>query len=59
MEVAIDYFGCVPFMYASDIPHEVDIESCKHKLEELTELKISEDTNERICDDTARTFYRL
>jgi predicted TIM-barrel fold metal-dependent hydrolase len=59
LEVAIDYFGYAPFMYSSDFPHEVDIESCQHELEELDELKISEDAKNRLRGGTARTFYRL
>lgn len=59
LDVAIDYFGCTPFMYSSDFPHEVDIESCKHELEELNELKISDDAKQKVRGSTARTFYRL
>ena len=31
LATTIDYFGCTPFMYSSDFPHEVNIESCKHE----------------------------
>jgi predicted TIM-barrel fold metal-dependent hydrolase len=59
LEVAIDYFGCTPFMYSSDFPHEVDIDSCKHELEELGEMKVSSEAKDLIRGGTARTFYRL
>jgi predicted TIM-barrel fold metal-dependent hydrolase len=59
LETAIDFFGCAPFMYSSDFPHEVDVESCKHELEELAELKIDDDAKARLRGATARTFYRL
>ena len=59
LEVAIEYFGCAPFMYSSDFPHEVDVESCKHELDELSELKISDKAKDRLRGGTARTFYRI
>jgi uncharacterized protein len=59
LEVAIDYFGCAPFMYSSDFPHEVDVDSCKHELEELSELKISEEAKDKLRGGTARTFYKI
>jgi predicted TIM-barrel fold metal-dependent hydrolase len=59
LDIAIDYFGCAPFMYSSDFPHEVDIDSCRHEIEELGELKISEDAKDRLRGGTARAFYRI
>jgi predicted TIM-barrel fold metal-dependent hydrolase len=59
LEVAIEYFGAAAFMYSSDFPHEVDVKSCKHELEELNELKISDDAKERLRGKTARIFYKL
>lgn len=56
---AIDYFGCSPFMYSSDFPHEVNIESCLHELEELDELPITQDAKKLMRGGTARAFYRL
>ena len=56
---AIDYFGCTPFMYSSDFPHEVNIESCKHELAELQELPVDERSKQLLCGGTARTFYKL
>jgi predicted TIM-barrel fold metal-dependent hydrolase len=56
---AIQYFGCAPFMYSSDYPHEVDVDSCKHELEELNELEISEDDKVALRGGVARKFYKL
>ena len=56
---AVDYLGCAPFMYSSDYPHEVDIESCRHELEELGELGLSEENTALIRGGTARKFYGL
>jgi predicted TIM-barrel fold metal-dependent hydrolase len=59
LATAIEYFDCVPFMYSSDFPHEVDVASCEHELEELNELEISDDAKRKLRGDTARVFYRL
>ena len=59
LETAIDFFGCTPFMYSSDFPHEVGVASCLHELEELNELKISDDSKRLLRGGTARKFYRL
>jgi predicted TIM-barrel fold metal-dependent hydrolase len=59
LEVAVDFFGCAPFMYSSDFPHEVDVDSCKHELEEMGELKVSDEAKDLIRGGTARKFYRL
>lgn len=59
LEVAIDYFGGPAFMYSSDFPHEVNVETCRHELEELNDLKISDAAKAQLVGGTARTFYRL
>jgi uncharacterized protein len=56
---AMEYFGCAPFMYSSDFPHEVNVESCKHELHEMDELPIDEASKALIRGGTARQFYRL
>ena len=56
---AMEYFDCAPFMYSSDFPHEVNIESCKHELHEMDELPIDEASKALIRGGTARQFYRL
>jgi predicted TIM-barrel fold metal-dependent hydrolase len=58
LETAIAYFGCAPFMYSSDFPHEVDVDSCKHELAELAELKIDDEAKRRLRGETARIFYQ-
>jgi hypothetical protein len=59
LEAAIEYFGCEPFMYSSDFPHEVSAASCKEELEELEELAIDDDAKARLRGGTASRFYRL
>jgi predicted TIM-barrel fold metal-dependent hydrolase len=56
---AIDAFGCTPFMFSSDFPHEVSAASCRHELEELDELAIGEESKRLLRSGTARTFYSL
>jgi predicted TIM-barrel fold metal-dependent hydrolase len=56
---AIDHFGCMPFMYSSDFPHEVDVASCRHEVDELDRLAISDADKRLLRGDTARRFYRL
>ena len=56
---AIEYLGCQPFMYVSDFPHEVSVESCKHELEELGQLEINDEAKRLLRGGTARRFYRL
>ncbi len=56
---AIEYFGCASFMYSSDYPHEVDVASCKHELEALNELEISDEDKKLLRGGTARKFYKL
>jgi predicted TIM-barrel fold metal-dependent hydrolase len=57
--VAIEHFGCTPFMFSSDFPHEVSAASCRHELEELDELTLDDATKARLRGGTARDFYRL
>lgn len=33
--------GAFPFLYASDFPHEVDVDSCRHEIEEFAEIGLS------------------
>ena len=56
---AIGYFGCTPFMFSSDFPHEVSATSCAHELEELDELDLAEEAKQALRGETARRFYRL
>ena len=59
LTTCIDYFDCAPFMYSSDFPHEVNIESCRHELEELGELPISEEAKRLLRGGTAQKFYKF
>jgi predicted TIM-barrel fold metal-dependent hydrolase len=56
---AMEYFGCAPFMYSSDFPHEVNVKSCLHELEELNELPIDAESRGLLRGGTARKFYKL
>ena len=59
LATAINYFGCTPFMFSSDFPHEVSAASCKHELAELDELDLDQGTKRLLRGGTARKFYRL
>jgi hypothetical protein len=54
----IEYFHCSPFMYSSDFPHEVGIESCRREILELEKLAISDLAKQTLRGDNARRFYR-
>ena len=51
--------GCFPFIYASDFPHEVDVDSCRHEIEEFGELGLTADQQALVLGGNARTFYGL
>ena len=57
---AVNMFGSSPFMYSSDFPHEVTIETCK---EEIRELLASEELTqldkEAVLYRNAERFYAL
>lgn len=59
LTTAINYFECEPFMYSSDFPHEVNVKSCLHELEELNELPVSDEARALLRGGTARKFYKL
>jgi predicted TIM-barrel fold metal-dependent hydrolase len=56
---AITTFGGVPFMYSSDFPHEVSVDSCVRELEELDELPVAIEAKALLRSGTASRFYRL
>lgn len=57
---AIKLVGAKPFMFSSDFPHEVNIESCRHEVEELlSDESISRTDAEAILFDNAATYYGL
>jgi predicted TIM-barrel fold metal-dependent hydrolase len=49
---ALKIVGNRPFLYSSDFPHEVTLESCKHDIDELME------SDELGGDDKAAMLYR-
>ena len=59
LAAAIGYFGCTPFMFSSDFPHEVSAESCRKELEELDELDLDLQAKRLLRGGTAKKFYRL
>jgi predicted TIM-barrel fold metal-dependent hydrolase len=59
LEHAIARFGGVPFMYSSDFPHEVSVDSCAHELGELDELPVALEAKALLRGGTASRFYRL
>lgn len=57
---AVKVFGPKPFLYSSDFPHEVTLESCRHEIEELLESEeLSREAKQAILGDNSRQFYRL
>ncbi len=57
---AIKLVGPDPFMFSSDFPHEVNIESCRHEVDELlSDDDISRADAEAILFDNASKFYAL
>lgn len=55
----IEMVGDGPFMFSSDFPHEVNLSTIRHELEELLENgKIPDSTKTAILRDNAQRFYR-
>ena len=47
-------------LYSSDFPHEVNVERCRHELEELAERSdLSPSLKAGLLADNARRFYGL
>jgi predicted TIM-barrel fold metal-dependent hydrolase len=59
LTTAIDDFGCAPFMYSSDFPHEVSAASCRKELDALDALPIDDAAKADLRGGTAQRFYRL
>jgi predicted TIM-barrel fold metal-dependent hydrolase len=55
----VEYVGCTPFMYSSDFPHEVDVETCRHEIETLRDSSLSDTSKKAILSETAKRFYGL
>jgi predicted TIM-barrel fold metal-dependent hydrolase len=59
LPAVIDMVGDGPFMFSSDFPHEVNLGTIRHELEELLENgKIPDSTKSAILRDNAQRFYR-
>jgi uncharacterized protein len=57
---ALKLLGNKPFLYSSDFPHEVTLESCKRDIGELMESEdISADDKSAMLYRNAETFYQL
>jgi predicted TIM-barrel fold metal-dependent hydrolase len=57
---AMKLVGNKPFLYSSDFPHEVTLESCKHDIEELMESnEITEEDKTAMLARNAERFYVL
>jgi hypothetical protein len=55
----IDMVGDGAFMFSSDFPHEVNLLTIRHELEELLENgKIPDSTKTAILRDNAQRYYR-
>lgn len=60
MPFALKVVGNRPFLYSSDFPHEVTLESCKHDIEELLESdEITDDDKTAMLYRNAERFYQL
>ena len=57
---AIDEFGCNPFLYSSDFPHEVTLESCKEEIADIaTNTAVKPEDREAILAGNSTKLYRL
>ncbi len=57
---AVKQFGREAFVFSSDFPHEVNIESCKHEIEELLENdELTDEDKQAILFDNSIRFYGL
>jgi hypothetical protein len=60
MPFALKVVGNRGFLYSSDFPHEVTLESCKHDIEELMESdEITAEDKTAMLYRNAEEFYRL
>lgn len=57
---AVRRVGAEPFVFSSDFPHEVNVETCKHEVEEIVESDVIDETaKHRIFFGNAARFYGL
>jgi len=58
LATAVEMIGHEPFMYSSDFPHEVNVETCRHELNELIDSReLSAEAKEAILHLNAVSFY--
>ena len=58
LAAAIKAVGNAPFMFSSDFPHEVNVEKCRHHLEEIFDHPdLGDDDREAILHANAERFY--
>lgn len=56
----VQMVGREAFMYSSDFPHEVNLESIRHEIEELLEIEdLTSEDKEAILHKNALSFYNL
>jgi predicted TIM-barrel fold metal-dependent hydrolase len=52
--------GAAPFAWASDYPHEVDLEAAKHMIQETVDhTELSREEKAAVLGDNARRFFKL
>ena len=52
--------GILPFAYASDYPHEVDLPAAKHEIDEIAERSdLTEDEKRAVLGENAKRFFKL
>jgi predicted TIM-barrel fold metal-dependent hydrolase len=59
MAYALSRIGNETLFFASDFPHETNVERAKHEIEELLEKEdLSDQTKENILSHNVKRFYR-
>lgn len=57
---AVKQIGRTPFLFSSDFPHEVNVDVCRHEIEEILEHpELDVDDKEAILHGNAECFYGL
>lgn len=57
---AVKTVGAEGFLYSSDFPHEVNLESIRHEIEELLEIEeLTAEDKEKILSKNSAAFYNL
>lgn len=57
---AVQTIGREPFVFSTDFPHEVNLEICRHEIEEIAENpSLTDDEKSAILHDNAARLYNL